>query len=423
MATGVDTRSRPARQQSGGPVGRLRVLLDSPVATYYIILLSVVALTGLGLVMVLSASSITSYRGGHGSSFSVFFRQAGYAVVGLVSMYLVSLLRPEWLRRIAPLVILLALALQVLPLIPGLGADVAGNQSWIRFAGVQLQPAEFSKLAIALYLASFMAGRHRDFYRFGHLLPGLAAIVATMGLVLAGKDLGTGMVVILVVIAALFVGGLPVRWLVSLAVIAVGTVSLFVFTSANRLDRIAAMFAQTGEPGSDSHLGTQWQTNHGLYALASGGWTGVGLGASREKWSWLPEAHNDFIFAIIGEELGLVGTLAVILVFALLGYGCVRLICRTDDRFVQAVTGGIFMWLIGQAAINICVVAGILPVVGVPLPFVSYGGSSLIATLLASGVLLGCARREEGAAAAMSARGRQLRSALSIFARKPVRKK
>ena len=175
--------------------------------------------------------------------------------------------------------------------------------------------------------------------------------------------------------------------------------------------RIQALFTGHASDIADP-LGQHWQSNHGLYALASGGWLGVGLGGSREKWAWLPEAHNDFIFAIIGEELGLVGTLAVVVLFGLLSYGIVRIIMRSQDRFVQTVSAGLLAWLAGQAFINIAVVTGLLPVIGVPLPFVSYGGSSLVATLLGAGVLLSFARSEPGASEALASRGFHVRSAL-----------
>ena len=199
-------------------------------------------------------------------------------------------------------------------------------------------------------------------------------------------------------------------------------VALMVVTSANRMARVRAMLTGSDSAEMDP-LGQHWQSNHGLYALASGGWFGVGLGASREKWSWLPEAHNDFIFAIIGEELGLLGSVVVLLLFAALGYGLVRIIMRSRDRFVQTSTAAVFMWLVGQAAVNIGVVAGVLPVIGVPLPLVSYGGSALLATLIAIGMVLSFARAEEGAREAMRAQSNRVRSSLAVLARRPARQK
>ncbi|MCQ9367021.1 putative lipid II flippase FtsW [Brevibacterium sp. 50QC2O2] len=426
MASGTRTTARGTGSDSALRrfMNRARVVLDLPLATYYILLLSVVTLTGLGLVMVLSASSISFYDGREISSFSLFFKQAGFAAGGFALLFLASRLPSRFFSAAAPILLVAALAFQALPLIPALGASVGGNTGWIRIGPLQAQPVEISKLAMALFLGHFMADPKRDFYRFGHVLPGFAALAAMVAIVLAGKDLGSCMILLAVILATLFVGGLPWRWLTSLVSIAGVLVAVYVVANDNRLGRIEALFARgSGATDADSQFSQHWQTDHGLYALASGGWFGTGLGGSREKWSWLPEAHNDFIFAIIGEELGFFGSLIVLLLFALLAYGCVRLILRSTDRFVQAATGGIFMWFLGQAAVNLLVVTGVLPVIGVPLPFVSYGGSSLISTLLASGILLSFARAEPGAADALRAQGTRLRASLSFFARTPARKK
>jgi len=293
-----------------------------------------------------------------------------------------------------------------------LGVEVNGNRSWFSVGGgFRIQPAEFGKIALSLYIGRFMAAKIRELSSFTVVIPVLAATGLSIGLVIAGHDLGTGLVLIAVALGALFVGGLPWKWLMTLMAAAIAGVAVLVLTNANRIARIQAMFTGHSSDVSDP-LGQHWQSNHGLYALASGGWLGVGLGGSREKWAWLPEAHNDFIFAIIGEELGLVGTLAVVLLFALLSYGIVRIIMRSQDRFVQTVSAGLLAWLAGQAFINISVVTGLLPVIGVPLPFVSYGGSSLAATLIAAGVLLSFARSEPGASEALASRGFHLRSTL-----------
>src|SRR5699024_1694037 len=185
----------------------------------------------------------------------------------------------------------------------------------------------------------------------------------------------------------------------------------------NRLQRVVASLTGHEDASADDLLGTHWQSSHGEYALASGGFFGVGLRASREKWSWLPEAHTDFIFAIIGEELGLAGTLLVIALFVALAWGLLRVSLRARDPLMRVTTMAVFMWIIGQAAVNISVVVKVLPVIGVPLPFVSYGGSALVANLLAAGVVLAFARQEPGAKEAL--RPRRRRRSLSILARTP----
>lgn len=392
-------------------VEQWKELLDAPVATYHIVLWCVVLLTSFGLIMVLSASSITSYAGGEGNPFSVFLRQAMFAVVGMGLMFVVARFKVKTWKKLAPVLLIGGLLLQVLPLTP-LGVEVNGNRSWFSVGGgFRIQPAEFVKIALSLYIGRFMAAKIRELSSFTVVIPVLAATGLSIGLVIAGHDLGTGLVLIAVALGALFVGGLPWKWLMTLMAAAIAGVAVLVLTNANRIARIQAMFTGHSSDVSDP-LGQHWQSNHGLYALASGGWLGVGLGGSREKWAWLPEAHNDFIFAIIGEELGLVGTLAVVLLFALLSYGIVRIIMRSQDRFVQTVSAGLLAWLAGQAFINISVVTGLLPVIGVPLPFVSYGGSSLAATLIAAGVLLSFARSEPGASEALASRGFHLRSTL-----------
>jgi cell division protein FtsW len=234
---------------------------------------------------------------------------------------------------------------------------------------------------------------------------------------MAGRDLGTAIIVFLLFMGALLVSDLPILASLGTAVAGAAGVGLFVVTSANRLQRVVASLTGHEDASADDLLGTHWQSSHGEYALASGGFFGVGLGASREKWSWLPEAHNDFIFAIIGEELGLAGTLLVIALFVLLGWGLLRVALRAEDPLMRITTMAVFMWIIGQAAVNIAVVVKLLPVIGVPLPYVSYGGSALVANLMAAGVVLAFARQEPGAREAL--RRRRRRRSLSVLARTP----
>ncbi len=205
--------------------------------------------------------------------------------------------------------------------------------------------------------------------------------VIVVGLVLAGRDLGTGLVLLLVLAALLFAAGAPARIFLGAAAVMTGLALVLAVTSANRMARIEAWL----KGSCPDQLNTCFQSIHGKYALADGGWWGVGLGASREKWSWLPEAHNDFIFAIIGEELGLVGALVVLALFAVLAWACYRLVVRSDDAFVRIATAGVMAWVIGQALINIGAVIGMLPVIGVPLPLVSSGGTALLTTMFALG--------------------------------------
>jgi cell division protein FtsW len=390
-----------------GPVAGLKRVLQLPATSYVVILVSVLSLTGFGLIMVLSASSITAYDGGEGNSFGIFARQAMFAVVGVIGMMALSRLGPGWWRPLAWIGFLLALVLQALTLTP-LGIEVNGSRSWIGVVGsLRLQPAELLKIAFALWLGAELGrsdARQHVWRSWGIALAGL---VAAGGLIMAGRDLGTAIIVFLLFLGALFVSDLPVGTVFGTAAAGAVAVGLFVITSPNRMQRVVASISGHEGASADDLLGTHWQSSHGEYALASGGLFGVGLGASREKWSWLPEAHNDFIFAIIGEELGL----------AALGWGLLRVSLRTRDPLMRVTTVAVFMWIIGQAAVNVSVVVKLLPVIGVPLPFVSYGGSALVANLLAAGVVLAFARQEPGARDAL--RPRRRRRSLSILARTP----
>lgn len=393
-----------------------------PLATYYIILLSVLLLTGLGLVMVLSASSITSYDGGEGSSFAYFNKQAGFVGIGLVLLVTASLVPLSLWKKLAWPAMGLGLVMQAAVFLPGLGKSTKGNANWIQIGAFQLQPSEFLKVALAVWLGCVLANKFGKMTTFTHaMIPVVPGIAAAIGLVVAGNDLGTALVLMAMALACLFVGAFPGKYFALLAAGLAAVTAFFVLSSENRLNRLTLALTGHADQAAIDTTGQAWQSNHGLFSLASGGWFGVGLGASREKWSWLPEAHNDFIFAIIGEELGLLGTIAVILVFAILAFGLLRVMLRSQHLFVKITTAGLFAWLIGQAAINIGVVAGLLPVIGLPLPFVSYGGSSIIASLLAVGIILSFARTEEGAAEAIRAHKDRVRSSLGVLARK-VRK-
>ena len=234
---------------------------------------------------------------------------------------------------------------------------------------------------------------------------------------LAGHDLGTALILMALVGTVLFIAGAPLRIFVSSLGAAAVLVNILVTTSGNRMGRISTW--ASGCAGVKDYQSVCWQTVHGEWALASGGWWGVGLGASREKWGLLPEAHNDFIFAVIGEELGLVGTLAVLALFVVLGLGLFRVVLRSDDLFIKIATGGVLTWVLGQAVINIGAVIGLLPVVGVPLPLVSSGGSALVMTMVALGMVIGFARREAGAQEALAARPGLVRRSLAVL---PVRR-
>jgi cell division protein FtsW len=384
--------------------------LESPVTTYYLLLSATAMLVVIGLVMVLSASSVTSYQATN-SSFTVFFNQLRYAVVGVIGAWVASRLSLSTWKRLAVPLLAVAICLQALVFVPSLGVRVNGNRNWIHIAGQQVQPSEFGKVALVLFGAAVLTKKRRNLGKVMHVAVPLIfpAGGLLLLLVLGGGDLGTGLVLLAILAGMLFVAGVPARMFFLAGAGSAALAATLALTSANRMGRIHSWLAGCTDPTKC------FQTIHGQYALADGGWWGVGLGASREKWSWLPEAHNDFIFAIIGEELGLPGTLVIIALFGLLAFSCYRLVLRSDDFFVRVATGGVMVWVLVQAVINIGSVIGLLPVIGVPLPLVSSGGSALMATLFALGMLLSFARNEPGCREALAARPGVVRRSLAVM--------
>jgi len=358
-------------------------------STYYLILGSTLALTAIGIMMVLSASSVEAIAAGE-SPYSAALKQGLFAAIGVFVMFVLSRVNVVWLKRLAWPAMCLAIILLGLVLL--IGRSALGNQNWIDVGPFTFQPSEAAKLALALWMATVLNRKAKLLTEWRHalvpvVLPGAGAVLA---LILAGNDLGTAMIVMIIMAAGLFFAGVRLYLFgIAGAVLAVGTIVLAI-TSPNRMCRILSWTGQTCSDGSDLN----YQSTNGLYGLASGGWFGVGLGQSRQKYSWIPEAHNDFIFAIIGEELGLVGTLVVLVLFAILGTAIYRVVVAQQDLFHRVLAGAIMVWLLGQAAVNMAVVTGLLPVVGIPLPFISYGGSALLMSLCAVGVVLSLARAQ-----------------------------
>jgi cell division protein FtsW len=390
--------------------------LESPITTYYLLLGATGALVVIGLIMVFSASSVESLLADQ-ASYAVFIRQFAFAVVGGLLAALASRLDLRWWKRLAFPILVLSIVL-LAAVIP-FGKMVNGNRNWLAIGPLQFQPSEFAKLALVLVGALIFANKSARMASTMHVvLPYLVPIsTIVLALVLAGHDLGTGMVFLVIIAGVLAVAGASKRLFAIGGLLGAAGVAVMVYTSSNRMGRIADFFDPACQSDPNGMCG---QSVHGMYALADGGWWGVGLGASKEKWEWLSEAHNDFIFAIIGEELGLPGTLMILALFAVLAWACYRLVSRTQDRFVRIAGTGIMAWLIGQAIINIGAVIGLFPVIGVPLPLVSAGGSSLVTTLLALGILLSFARSEPGCRALLDARPSMLRRSLAVLPSRPL---
>jgi cell division protein FtsW len=377
-----------------------RAALAKPLAPYYLILGSTVMLTALGLVMVLSASSVESYAA-NGSSWVIGQRQAIFVAVGIPVLLVSSRLPVRWFRRLAFPLLVATLVLLVLVLVPGIGVSVQGNQNWIDVGGpFRIQPSELAKLALVIWGADLLTRKRKLLHQQKHVLIPLIPVAAlVIGLVLLGSDLGTSLILMAIVAGLLFFAGAPMRVFFGLATPVLLLVAFMTFERSARLSRLQSFL----DPFAD-YPGAGWQAAHSMFALASGGWWGVGLGASREKWGTLPEAHTDFIFAIIGEELGLVGTITVLLLFGALILGALRIALTTDDMFVRFAAAGMVVWIGVQMIINVGGVLSVVPITGVPLPLVSYGGSALLATMVGLGMLLSFARGLPGAREALAAR-------------------
>jgi cell division protein FtsW len=379
--------------------------LQRPDAPYYMILGALTFLSALGIVMVLSASSVVSLQQS-GSTYSIFFRQLIFFGISILAILLVSNWKSRVWEALTRYSLVLSFLALCLPLVPGIKLTVNGNTNWIHFGGFTMQPSEFAKLGLILWCA----GQLRKFDEtvversaMRHVAFVLSGTIPLLVLILKGGDLGTTVIILGIVSIMLFVSGLPLRHFIFMGAVAIAGVVALVAIAPYRLHRFAAVL----NPFAPSvYKLAGWQPAHSVMGLASGGFFGVGLGASRQKWGNLSEAHTDFIFAVIGEELGLLGTLVVLLLFIALIYGIFRTAMQTRDLFSRYACAGIGAWIMMQVIINVGSVIGVLPVVGVTLPFISYGGSSLIANFLGIGFVLNVSRRDPRVRAAITARKR-----------------
>lgn len=379
----------PSRLSAARTAPRPRPLaLVNPMTTYHLLIGAMGLLLALGLIMVLSASSVSSYRR-FGSSFSVFEKQAMWVVVGLPLLWVASRLPVRMWRRLAYPALIGCMIL--LMLVPFFGVEINGNRNWLSLGGIKIQPSEPAKLALILFSADLLARKQPVLHQVRHLvIPLLPVGLFMVGLVLLGDDLGTSLVLMAIVLGIVFFAGAPFRVFAAVFAAAVLAVAVLAQASPNRVARITAWLPWHS---TDDQL-WGYQALHAKFALGSGGWWGLGLGAGREKWGGLPEAHNDFIFAVIGEELGLVGTVAVLVLFALLAVAGLRIARSATDPFVRLAAGGVTVWITSQAMINMAVALGLLPVIGIPLPLVSYGGSALLPTLVGLGMLVAFSRAD-----------------------------
>ncbi len=384
-------------------VRAVHALLDRPLTSYYLILGITTLLLGLGLVMVLSTTSFPDLSMGE-SPYYDFERQLAGIAVGVPVMWLAARSSPRLFRAAAYPLIAVSIIGLGLALIHGVSQQENGVSRWIAIGGLQFQPSELAKLALAVWGADLLARKEKlalltDWrHILVPLMPGTAVLAM---LVMGGDDISTTVILLLVFLALLWVAGTPGRVFTALLILMGLVLLLLIVTASYRLKRLLGYF----DPQGANAASQNWQATQGKYALGSGGWFGVGLGASREKWGWLPESTTDFIFAIIGEELGLLGTLCVVALYGGLGYAGLRVARRVPDTFSRLAAAAITTWIVMQAVVNIGAVIGVLPIAGVPLPLVSQGLSSVLVTMVALGMLMSFARREPGASEALAARG------------------
>jgi cell division protein FtsW len=377
------------------------------------------ALTMIGLIMVLSASSVSSYAR-YGSSFLFFKRQAMYAVVGGLLMLLTSRMRYAVWQRLAVPLLLISVALLGLVLHPAAGTVAGGSARWIAFGPVTVQPSEIAKLAVIAFAATILTRKAALLSRPLHLIvPVIPVAGLVCALIMLQPDMGTTLIVAGSVLVLVFVAGARLQHLALGAAAGGGLGLALIMAAGYRKARLLSFLHPQADPTNRGY-----QLLQSLIALGSGGWFGVGLGQSRQKWMYVPNAHTDFIFAILGEELGLIGELAVLTLFGLLLYSGIRIALHAPDRFGRLLASGIVGWLGLQTLVNLGAVTGLLPVTGVPLPFVSFGGSSLVVTLAAMGILVNIGRSSlgrGGGGGGGGSRGRGRRPARSAPRLSPAR--
>jgi cell division protein FtsW len=403
----VSAPTLPGRSPAAGsgekPESRLtwlRTWLAHPIAPYYLLIGSAGLLLAIGLVMVLSASGVAALRD-YDDSFYYLKRQVMFGVVGLVTAAVLARTPMRVIRASAWPLMLASVFLLLLTYIPGLGVEVNGSTNWLDFGGpFRIQPSEIAKLALVIWGAHIYAAKGPLLREIRHIVvPVFLGAGVVIGLTVGQKDLGTAIVLGAILLGLLWVVGVP-GWLMALlgggAVMLGGMLALREDYRRERLTSFINPFAD--------QLDTGYQGSASLSAFASGGWWGSGLGASTQKWGRLPEAHTDFIYAVIGEELGLFGSLAVLVLLLVLAYAGLRIASRATNRFVQLTVTGVMTWMLVQSVINLGATLSVMPITGVPLPLVSYGGSALVIGLAGLGVVLAGARTDPAVRAALAAR-------------------
>ena len=358
---------------------------------YYALVIATFGLLFIGMVMILSASTTVSYKQ-FNNQYIIFLRQLMFAAIGVVLMMAISRLPKVFFLKWSVVALVISIVLLILVLIPSIGISVAGQRNWISLWGpFRLQPSEVAKLTLIVWGSAVLSKQIRSKTTTWQnlLIPVFPVGLIITVLVIFEGDLGTTLIIGPILLSLFYAVGAPMKLFTWSAMAGLLGILYLSIQETYRIQRFLSWISPTVD-----NQDAGWQVTHGKYALASGGWTGIGLGASREKWGWLPAAHTDFIFAVVGEELGLVGTIIVLIFIGTIAYVALTLARETNDRFTKLIATSVMAWIVVQSIINIGAVLGLLPVTGVPLPLVSYGGSSLIFTLAAIGVLMAVLRAE-----------------------------
>jgi cell division protein FtsW len=381
-----------------GPRTRFGAWLGRPMTSFHLIIAVAALLTSLGLIMVLSASGVYSYDQ-DGSPWVVFAKQVLWTLVGLVAFYIALRMPVQLMRSLAFSGFALTVVLLILVLIPGIGKVANGSRGWFVVAGMSMQPSELAKIAFAIWGAHILAARRLEHASLREMLiPLVPAAVIALALIVAQPDLGQTVSLGIILLGLLWYAGLPLRVFLSSLVAVVLSAAVLAMAEGYRSARVQSWL----NPGADAQ-GSGYQARQARFALANGGVFGDGLGQGSAKWNYLPNAHNDFIFAIIGEELGFVGAVGLLCLFGLFAYTGMRIARRSADPFLRLLTATATLWIMGQVFINVGYVVGLLPVTGLQLPLISAGGTSTATTLLMIGIMANAARHEPEAVAALRA--------------------
>lgn len=363
--------------------------IKNPAAPFYALIISAALLSVIGIVMVFSASSIYSLDT-KGSAGAIFFRQLSFLAISIPMVFFMTKLSLKNWKTFARFGLVLSILI-LLVLRTGIGKTVNGNTNWINLGPIDVQPSELAKFLLILWASQLLASRvSAGFIRVNVLALIAPGFIVVSALVMWGRDLGTASVIMAILGGLLFVSGIPLRLVGTLVATAAIALGFFIATAPYRAARWS-VFLNPFDPEQYKNEG--WQPAHSLLGLASGGIFGVGLGGSRQKWGNLPEAHTDFIFAVIGEELGLIGTLSILALLGTLIYSILRISISSSDSFTRFACAGIASWIAIQSVLNMGSALSLLPVVGVTLPLISYGGSALIATYMAIGFVASSALR------------------------------